>query len=60
MDQEIENMIATCKRLSGRIDARDTIVFDRMKDKSSLSNKEHLDLRAIWDKTTDNGRDEGR
>lgn len=59
LDDEELNMIATCERLDSRMTGPERSVIVRLKAKDSITRVEDAELRAVWDRVTNNGTDEG-
>lgn len=66
LDSEEENMIATCSHLRGRLSVSDAQFLDKLKQDPAIDDPtkyiKHEDgekLRAVWDRCTANGTDEG-
>ena len=66
LDSEEENMIATCHRLRERLSVRDGVFLSKLQADPAITDPTkyiaHADgekLRAMWDRCTNNGTDEG-
>ncbi len=55
LDDEVVNMLATCERLKAKLDGREKSALTRLKAKSIITPTEDAEIRALWDKVTNNG-----